>query len=636
MRVMKYINKMFVTAGLITSLGLTSCDDYLTVLPTDKITEQDFWKDKNDLDNVRAAAYRQFATADVISRVIYWGELRADNFTLNKMDQTNILNLQQAVLMPTDGMFDWSAFYTGINFCNQILDKGEKMTEPGNEVDPSFRRNDWNTIKAEIVSLRALYYFYLVKAYRDVPYVTESITTDEQAMRSHIPATSGVNLLGYLIKDIEDLKAQNIVPAIDYGNTQDNLGRITRRSMYALLADMNLWRACMLMNSEAKNDIVLGEEGDTLSSSACTNLSNDCLRKAIEYSDLVLKEFNDDYLEYIDKYPFSTKADNKDKRYPYLTRFNFSADENAIDYIYSQLWATRYSDECVFQLNYDGNSIKNGAYGTYYSYVEGGLLRTGNMTGASALVGASATDVNPQTGFGKADLRVAETFKYSSTSNDPAQFHKGLARSIIIEDMKDVSLGCDASWTTTQDMPWPIYRLTDIMLIKAEAIARLYPTRGAATDNADGKLVNEGFLLVNTIFERNNPKLFKTGEGNDEEYICDRLDDDYALAKTGDNAVAAKTGADLLSLLYQERQREFVGEGKRWFDIVRQVEASNNSRSTLSDYISLSTSVRNRLRLLYAMYVPIYSEEMKINGVGKGGYLVQNPVWDRYTSEKDK
>ena len=119
---MKYINKMFVTAGLITSLGLTSCDDYLTVLPTDKITEQDFWKDKNDLDNVRAAAYRQFATADVISRVIYWGELRADNFTLNKMDETNILNLQQAVLMPTDGMFDWSAFYTGINFCNQILD----------------------------------------------------------------------------------------------------------------------------------------------------------------------------------------------------------------------------------------------------------------------------------------------------------------------------------------------------------------------------------------------------------------------------------------------------------------------------------------------------------------------------------
>jgi hypothetical protein len=161
------------------------------------------------------------------------------------------------------------------------------------------------------------------------------------------------------------------------------------------------------------------------------------------------------------------------------------------------------------------------------------------------------------------------------------------------------------------------------MLIRAEAIARLNPNAAAAA----GNVVNEGFLLVNTLFERNNPKLTGTG-GGDEDYVSTRLDDNYAYNGT------AKKGSDLLTLVYQERQREFIGEGKRWFDIVRQVEASNDTKSTLSDFISLSTSVRNRLRLLYAMYLPIYNEEMKVNGVGNGGKLIQNPVWDRYTPNK--
>ncbi|MFV3037830.1 hypothetical protein ACNI5A_32360, partial [Klebsiella pneumoniae] len=63
----------------------------------------------------------------------------------------------------------------------------------------------------------------------------------------------------------------------------------------------------------------------------------------------------------------------------------------------------------------------------------------------------------------------------------------------------------------------------------------------------------------------------------------------------------------------------------------RQVEISNDPSAVLSDYISLATSVKNRLKVFQAFYNPIYSEEIKVNGVEYGGYLVQNPVWDRYT-----
>ena len=94
-----------------------------------------------------------------------------------------------------------------------------------------------------------------------------------------------------------------------------------------------------------------------------------------------------------------------------------------------------------------------------------------------------------------------------------------------------------------------------------------------------------------------------------------------------------KTAAELLVLTYRERQREFVCEGKRWFDLVRQAEASNDTKTTLGTYASVKSSVRTRLSDLWGFYIPIYSEELKVNGIEYGGSLYQNPVWDRYTKK---
>ena len=95
----------------------------------------------------------------------------------------------------------------------------------------------------------------------------------------------------------------------------------------------------------------------------------------------------------------------------------------------------------------------------------------------------------------------------------------------------------------------------------------------------------------------------------------------------------------MLSNVYRERQREFVGEGKRWYDIVRQAEYSyvSNKKSTSAalGFGSFKSTVSNRLTKLYSLYNPIYSEELKVNGKGQadGGMLEQNPIWDRYTKK---
>ena len=56
-----------------------SCDDFLTISPTDKIVKEDFWKSKEDVENMVAESYRLMSHWDFLSRVVVWGEMRGDN-----------------------------------------------------------------------------------------------------------------------------------------------------------------------------------------------------------------------------------------------------------------------------------------------------------------------------------------------------------------------------------------------------------------------------------------------------------------------------------------------------------------------------------------------------------------------------
>ena len=59
--------RLLVAGGLILSAScFTSCEDFLTILPTNQIPEENFWEDKNDLEGVRAAAYQKITQASAL------------------------------------------------------------------------------------------------------------------------------------------------------------------------------------------------------------------------------------------------------------------------------------------------------------------------------------------------------------------------------------------------------------------------------------------------------------------------------------------------------------------------------------------------------------------------------------------
>lgn len=637
MKTNKIYSKFLLAGCLLMGVAMTSCEDYLTVLPTNQITEDDFWKDKNDLDNVRAGAYRQMTTANVTKRILYWGELRSDNFAQNDMSQSDITYLQGAILQPTQGMFTWSDFYTGINYCNKVIERGEVMTREGAEVDPSFRRGDWLPIKAEMVALRALNYFYLVKAYRNVPLVMKSVSTDAEARASRDAATPGAMILDTLCTQLEEVKGY----ARDkFSSSSETKGRFTKRAIHALLADIYLWRGCMLRNATAKGDTLVTAAGDTLTSARMNAIATTCFEKAIENCDYVMSCLQKDYDEQLSLNGGREEEDvNRVPAYPYLYYINSRSSMGVYDEVYSYIFDMKNCTESILEWQYDGDINVNSAIGDYLGKYENSSLSNGAMVGASAMSSSASNTIAPERGFGKTDIRLLETYDFKTTTSTQ-MYHKNIVQSIVIRDIKDVTQGFmgKPSYRTrsTMNANWPVYRLSDVMLIKAEAIARYFLSKGtnlaaSKEEGSDGALVNEGFHLVNAIFKRSNPAL-RGDNSNGSEFNNARLRDTYATE--ANKPEDYKKCSDLLTLVYNERQREFVGEGKRWFDIVRQAEFSNDAAATLKDYMMpMPSATTNRLKQLYSLYNPIHNEEIKINGVEYGGKLKQNPVWDRYTTK---
>lgn len=604
--------RLLVAGGLILSAScFTSCEDFLTILPTNQIPEENFWEDKNDLEGVRAAAYQKITQASVTGRMLYWGEFRGDNLDLNKMENTSIMYLQDGVLQPTESMFSWADFYSGINYCNLVLEKGEEMVANG--TDPSFSNSDWRPVKAEMLSLRALYYFYLVRAYRDVPFVTVPVHTDEEALNSRIAATSGKTVLASLINDLES--AINLAQ-VRFSQPAENKGRFTRNSVRTLLADIYLWQGCLYKRTDP-------------------NAARQCFEKAYQHSTQVLNDMMAKYKEDLDK---NNNATNEQLTQKYPMLLNTPSTLSVTDNPYNQIFGGKNSDESIFEIQYSQvDNNKNTSITSYLGYYSSQEMHPAIMTVSSSLLSTSL--VNPEVGFGKTDFRMVETcdVRYKETKKPML---KNIATSINILDMENVSMGYSASYRTSEEQygNWPVYRLSDLLLIRAEACARYWNIANAAKKGEDftepatypfsltSYDIAEAFESVNALFKRNNPKLVGTDDASDvaNEFKVDRLSATYS---------AKLTCSELLTLVYRERQREFVGEAKRWFDLVRQAEYTGDYKATLTDFGTFKSSVKNRLTSINAFYNPIYSEELKVNGVEYGGSLTQNPAWERYSKK---
>lgn len=583
---MKKINiykTLLVSACAFITLGTTSCDDFLTIYPSNEITEEQFWEDRTDLESGIRGCWKQFISQDIMERMVVWGECRSDNFDLMTESWDDMKDLMNANLLETNSLFSWSAFYKTINFCNKVLQYGPLVVER----DKSFTSEDWKPVEAEMKALRALNYFYLVRTFREIPFEFNPIGSEHDVKEHSGRQFKAEVVLDSIINDVEAVKDNGMR---QYTNELDNKGRFTRESIYTLLADMYLWRAAK--NASPDSVAKYGSK------------SQDDYQKVIEYCDAVL----DMYMERYDRdNPMGGGTSSENNENPYhLIRMNANGGtQDVVDDVYDEIFVQKNSRESILELQFDGSTNSNTCL---YNYRDNnGLYRhRDNNTGllqASAPCQTVTRNIDNTSGlFSQSDIRRWQSLVYTEAGQRVYSIGKYTYQRITHDNLEDNSEGTENAFIPTGSFNsnWIIYRLSDVLLMKAEAITRL--------DAPTTEQLQDAFNCVTMILYRSNPSV--TTDRDKLSFT------DY------------QEPSQLFDLVMRERRREFFGEGKRWFDLVRMAEhdgtTTNMLTLLLTKYATNTNAVRAKLASMNSLYSPVYENELKVNP-----NLHQNPAWEK-------
>ena len=560
-----------------------SCNDFLTIYPTDRIVGEDFWKTKSDVDQMVDGCYLSMIDYSIQERAIMWGAYRSDELVkLADYNDNTLDNISAVNLLPTNRYNSWSSFYKVINNCNVVLNHAEDVMVE----DPEFTEGDYQVVRAQMLALRSLCYFYLVRAFRDVPYTTHSYEDDSQV--EPIEQSSPDVVLQHCLDDLQEARLY-IMRSGAYGrNDWRNWGYMTRDAVDALMADIYLWRASMTHN-------------------------NSDYQQAIVHADSVINAKHAYYEQYKE---FDITQIEEDI-------YHLEEGLTAFPVIFNTNLGN--SHESILEWQYNGRDNSNQALENYY-YQSG---NENNYSQNSILMASqlfNSIDQNANTDQGQKVYQSKNDYRFWNNVYD-ANNEEALQLSIrkMVESSSTV-LGTTNTVGVQKSnargfrefrQNWIVYRLTDVMLMKAEALVE------TAASDSDLVALKQAFNLVQAVNKR-------------------------SMAKTATDTLkfeTFKSKEDFELLVMAERERELCFEGKRWWDLMRYCYrhmSGVNIQQKLADTGTWPELYKPMLEMVvrkygsggegdavsYKMksepylYWPLEEAETKVNGL-----LKQNPVY---------
>ena len=620
---------------------MASCVDTV-LLPDDKTVDEDFWQSKADVSMMVNGAYAKMAASDVVSKLIVWGGFRSDELVLvnsiNDGTRNSLLEIEEVNIETTNAFAEWAPIYSVINNCNIVLEKSEKVMS----IDPNYTSGDYETDRSQMLALRALCYFYLVRTFRDVPYTTSAYMNSSQDMT--IRQIAPDSLLMKCIADLEEAE-KNALSAAASG--WQRVGWINKEGIHSLLADIYLWRASVKHSAED-------------------------YQKCIAYCDMVIESKKANHVQ--------GPMEMTPKEYP-LEDGNMA---------YQSIFGNQNAEESIFELQNATGAINT----YYYKYKDNnstyGYLRASSIFGSYA---ASSLGTSPNTYLSMYDYRYWQN-TYDVGSGASAFDVRKMTSANGTTTLPTAGIKRDNSALANQN--FIIYRLSDVMLMKAEAmvanemlfdkvyrqtvqqIKEAYMAEGLSEATAENKAKKDA---IYELFADDLQRI-------KEEYIAQGLSEAAAETKAKTDVEAKKdvklrnafnivqyvnnrskdnggisdslkwnTYADVQrmeELILAERLRELCFEGKRWFDLLRfnyrHVEGIDYSTILAEQGTEATTFVKNHGAMLDIMarkytegadarkakmrtepylYMPIPRSDTEICD-----WLVQNPAYsdnDSYT-----
>ena len=555
----------------------TSCVDTV-ILPDNKTVDEDYWQKKGEVDAIVATAYAQLRDETAVRNMIVWGDFRSDELVVTSTLPTSAAfrtALQQiySCNIETENNFTaWFPFYSAINYCNLVLEKAEDVIA----VDPDYTRGDFDANKAQVLALRAFCYFYLTRVFHDIPVLPHAYLNSSDDLNA--PQSNPDSVLNMCINDLKEA-SKYAISGSTYGDWRDK-GYLNQDGINAILADIYLWRASVYR--------------DAADYQAC-----------VDYCDKVIKAKKEAYEEKGSRRRWSTDQEKQDYYLsPYDEMFRDIFGQNG-----------QNADESIFELQFRTSDAANrGLDQMYYRYNNAsansfGYLKASTKFGTVDATGNGVWNNN-------VDQRLYEYF-YDANSSSVEQFsvRKFVAQSSAGTN-SNVESNPSGSRTNPMRQNWIFYRLTDVMLMKAEALVQLYNLGGKAEGDTRNE---EAFEICKFVNDR------AMSDANKASYPLK-----YSLYRD-----------KMEELVLAERARELCFEGKRWFDLMRYNYRHTTTQADLKKkltegYVANSNeffelalrkyavpaAMRAKMRDERYLYMPINQDEVEINAS-----LVQNPVY---------
>ena len=552
---------------------MTSCTDFLTIIPPDKIVHEQFWQTKEDVNGMLATSYLKLASTDAVSRAIVWGELRADNLTYEaSKTKDDIKYIVEANITDENSYTNWGIFYEAINYANLVIEYAPLVIPR----DPDFQQGDCDVVIGEMYAMRALCHFYLLRTFRDIPMAMVPAIND-----SELPDYKQVHPLDALDMIMNDLNiAEGLVrESGNYSSSSDNHGRITRNAVLAMKADVNLWRAAFTTYYKTNGD------ANPLANANVQKYYAECIANCNAILDNLDAQYKDDNKHK----PAGTE--NVNDKYHLIYNVDEFLTENKTyqSKSFDQIFIDENSRESIFELQIDQNLCSQSS----------GNADNNTFKGLQFMYGAGVSDITPQVEVPKSFLdkkyEKDDLRKYSFVNWPYAEGAETPKKLKVAKYIANTSPAVSFRAKDKVDANWIVYRQTDVMLMKAEALV--------LKDQPDLK---EAFDIVNIINVRS------------------RIDTTRTKIK---NPLSEPTTVDVAhDLVLDERLRELSFEGKRWYDLVRKALRENtteNIKFVADKLISGAASVKNKMVSIDNLFFPINVEELRFNK-----NLVQNPAYN--------
>jgi len=222
------------TAALVLAAGLSSCEKYLEITPTDTINPKSFYKTQTEAIAAVNGAYQPLQWPKLYNFQIWGSDIWAGNSIVGAGGGTDGIATQDVsnfvITTANEAAIDlWRGPSPGILRANTVL-----KYVPEIQMDQTIK----DRVIGEAKFLRGLYYFILVQAFGDVPLITDApeTITNEYLYPKRAPKEE---VYQQIIQDLTD--AMNLLPVRETYSGAD-IGRASKGSATGLLAKVYLVR----------------------------------------------------------------------------------------------------------------------------------------------------------------------------------------------------------------------------------------------------------------------------------------------------------------------------------------------------------------------------------------------------------